>query len=105
MRCFFTSATRSRYCKYTDQCRLVTDQYLKVHWSVKTSTAPFSVLTPVTVNDMLPEMTLYESIVDRRQWETSQSYRIEAEDLKSVCSSAEGELETKLCFCQSEILE
>ena len=31
--------------------------------------------------------------------------RIEAEDLKSVCSSAEGELEPKLCFCQSEILE
>ena len=29
----------------------------------------------------------------------------EAEDLKSVCSSAEGELEPKLCFCQSEILE
>ena len=26
-------------------------------------------------------------------------------DLKSVCSSAEGELEPKLCFCQSEILE
>ena len=26
---------------------------------------------PLTVIDMLPEMTLYESIVDRRQWETS----------------------------------
>ena len=60
---------------------------------------------PLTVNDMLPEMTLYESIVDRRQWETSYSYRIEAEDLKSIYSSAEGELEPKLCFCQSEILE
>ena len=26
---------------------------------------------PLPVNDMLSEMTLYESIVDRRQWETS----------------------------------
>ena len=63
---------------------------------------------PITVSDMLPEMTLYELIVDRRQWETSKSYRIElieAEDLKSVCSSAEGELQPKLCFCQTEILE
>ena len=46
---------------------------------------------PLIVIDMLPEMTLYESIVDRRQWETSyHNHRLEAEDLKSVCSSAEG---------------